>query len=242
MLTTYPRNFTEAYNLFRQTHPGCNEVINVNIKDGPFWPLEPKWEIWYVADNGRPPEEGPETDKGREYESSLHSADERRKEVELFGLSNNIHGLIVRISSDNLVCDYKDGIAPNEAKTVAGGRVRQLVEGMGAEGIRARLETLPSGAQHPYRLEKSMESNLLSVSEEYREIGRLQFFQMFAIVGEARERTTTREERLSRDFFEKFLKDIDEGTLPIDMHCMFRADQWFNLGLYNGMFNVIDMS
>lgn len=231
MSRPYPTSFTEAYTMFRQAHPDCNEVINVRIDDGPFWPQEPQWKLSYIMDNEPPLVEGVATEKGRRYAASLQSADERRRAFACSDIKNKIHALIIDMYSSRDV---------EESAKEAVRRIRQLVEGMGDQGIRARLETLPGG-QQSYRWDKSTAAYLSSVSEEYKELGISKVFLLPAIHAVIKSKRATVDVKLARDFFEKLLEDVDAGRLHGIAHCEFRADNWVDIKAGNGKLVIVDM-
>ena len=216
----YPRSFVEVYNLFREMHPHAGEAVQIEIKDGPLWSFDPRCSITY---HSRP---GPLKLEDFDLENVSH-----RPNPESYSAVHNLNSTKTRRSEDRLLIyispkEVRDGDLQHIA------RVRQLAEGIGNDGILTEFVRLPTEYSDqtlfrnianrlmaPFKIARGLGA-LFSRQKEYQEAGNAELDGIFQMGWDADKRLVVSTEKLDRNFFLKYLSEIDEGELPVQVNCV----------------------
>jgi len=111
-------------------------------------------------------------------------------------------------------------------------RVRQLVEGLDENGVYLELKTMPqegtranivTGLLNRLRIGKDLLSgvkNLFTKSKEYQEVGQESVQDAFKTALDADSKSSVRGSKLSREFLEKYLQDVDSRVVSVDAQGM----------------------
>ncbi len=234
----YPKSFVEAYNSFRELHPQVGEVAQIEIKDGPLWSFDPRSSIHYYAS----PE--PLTLDDFDLEDYSH-----RPDPESYPPIHNLDRKKIRSGDRFLLFISPKEAFPGDAQYIA--RVRQLAEGIGDDGILTEFFRLPveyssqnllrnilNRLTMPFKLARGMGA-LFSRQKEYQEAGDTELDGIFQTGWDADKRLLVSTGRLDRNFFLKYLSEIDEGRLPAQVNGIMEIGRKrMSIDLYRGEFRV----
>ncbi len=234
----YPKSFIEARALFRKINPEAGEVVQIEIKDGPLWPFDPRCSITY---HSRP---GTLTLDDFGLEDYSHRTDPKS-----YPATHNLNSTKTPRKDDYLLLSISPKVSPTDAQPIT--RVRQLAEGIGDVGILAELVRMPSGYGNqtpvrtflnrltmPLRAVKGLKA-LLSPHKEYQEAGGAELDGLFQVGWEADRKLVVSTGRLDENFLLKYLSEIDDGRLPVQVNGIMDIDRKnISVNLYRNTFIV----